>query len=68
MQYLAEPSKIVYRAKDGTEEKVFDASVSSTGREESVCPDQPQNRMKSLARLLKAPPLHLYPENPSNPR
>ena len=25
MQYLQEPSKVVYRAKDGTEEKVFDA-------------------------------------------
>jgi hypothetical protein len=25
MQYLAEPSKVVYRAKDGTEDKVFDA-------------------------------------------
>ncbi len=25
MQYLAEPSKVVYRAKDGTGEKVFDA-------------------------------------------
>jgi hypothetical protein len=25
MQYLAEPSKVVYRAKGGTEEKVFDA-------------------------------------------
>jgi hypothetical protein len=25
MQYLAEPSKVVYRAKDGTDEKVFDA-------------------------------------------
>ena len=25
MQYLAEPSKVVYRAKDGTEEKAFDA-------------------------------------------
>ena len=25
MQYLAEPSKVVYRAKDGTEKKVFDA-------------------------------------------
>jgi hypothetical protein len=25
MQHLAEPSKVVYRAKDGTEEKVFDA-------------------------------------------
>jgi hypothetical protein len=25
MQYLAEPSKVVYRAKDGTNEKVFDA-------------------------------------------
>jgi len=25
MQYLAEPAKVVYRAKDGTEEKVFDA-------------------------------------------
>jgi hypothetical protein len=24
-QYLAEPSKVVYRAKDGTEEKGFDA-------------------------------------------
>jgi hypothetical protein len=23
--YLAEPSKVVYRAKDGTDEKVFDA-------------------------------------------
>jgi hypothetical protein len=30
--YLAEPSKVVYRAKEGTEEKVFDAPVSSTGR------------------------------------
>jgi hypothetical protein len=27
MQYLAEPSKVVYRAKDGSEEKVFDALV-----------------------------------------
>ena len=25
MQDLAEPSKVVYRAKDGTEEKVFDS-------------------------------------------
>ena len=25
MQYLAEPSEVIYRAKDGTEEKVFDA-------------------------------------------
>jgi hypothetical protein len=25
MQYLAEPSTVVYRAKDGTDEKVFDA-------------------------------------------
>ena len=25
MQYLAEPSKVVYRAKDGTDEKVFDS-------------------------------------------
>jgi len=25
MQYLAEPSKVVYRAKDGPDEKVFDA-------------------------------------------
>jgi hypothetical protein len=32
MQYLAEPSKVVYRAKDGTGEKVFDAPVSSTGQ------------------------------------
>jgi hypothetical protein len=32
MQYLAEPSKVVYRAKDGTDEKVFDAPVSSTGQ------------------------------------
>jgi len=32
MQDLAEPSKVVYRAKDGTEEKVFDAPVSSTGQ------------------------------------
>jgi len=30
-KYLAEPSKVVYRAKDGTDEKVFDAPVSSTG-------------------------------------
>jgi len=27
LRYLAEPSKVVYRAKDGTEEKVFDAPV-----------------------------------------
>ena len=32
MQYLAEPSKVVYQSKDGTEEKVFDAPVSSTGQ------------------------------------
>ena len=32
MQYLAEPSKVVYRAKDGIEQKVFDAPVSSTGQ------------------------------------
>ena len=25
MQYLAELSKVIYRAKDGTDEKVFDA-------------------------------------------
>ena len=25
MQYLAKPSKVVYRAKNGTKEKVFDA-------------------------------------------
>ena len=31
-KYLAEPSKVVYRARDGTEEKVFDALVSSTGQ------------------------------------
>ncbi|MFH0812800.1 MAG: hypothetical protein V2A69_08170 [Pseudomonadota bacterium] len=31
-KYLAEPSKVVYRARDGTEEKVFDAPVSSTGQ------------------------------------
>jgi len=31
MQYLAEPSKVVYQARDGTEEKVFDAPVSYTG-------------------------------------
>jgi hypothetical protein len=145
MQYLAEPSKVVYRAKDGTKEKVFDAPVSSTGqalewlaamcshipdrgesrrwreyygyysnvsrgkrketeddgvpcileadrrsllsglrlplgclpsvvkirnagRKEPVCPDEPQNRLTSLARSLKAPPLHLYPETPPNPR
>ena len=32
MQYLAEPSKVVYRGKDGKGEKVFDAPVSSTGQ------------------------------------
>jgi hypothetical protein len=32
MQYLPEPSKVIYRAKDGTKEKVFDAPVSSTGQ------------------------------------
>ena len=32
MQYLAEPSKVVYQAKDDTEERVFDAPVSSTGQ------------------------------------
>ena len=32
MQDLEEPSKVVYRAKDGTEEKVFDPPVSSTGQ------------------------------------
>jgi hypothetical protein len=25
MQYLPEPSQVLYRAKDGTKEKVFDA-------------------------------------------
>ncbi|MDH4264966.1 MAG: hypothetical protein OEW45_04950 [Deltaproteobacteria bacterium] len=29
-KYLAETSNVVYRAKDGTDEKVFDAPVSST--------------------------------------
>ena len=32
MQYLAEMSEVVYRAKDGTGEKVFGAPVSSTGQ------------------------------------
>jgi hypothetical protein len=32
MHYLAETSNVVYRAKDGTEEKVFDAPVSSSGQ------------------------------------
>ena len=32
MQYLEETSRVVYRAKGGTEEKVFDAPVSSTGQ------------------------------------
>ena len=29
------------------------------GAEQPVCPDEPQNRLTSLARSLKAPPLHL---------
>ena len=32
MQYLTAPSQVVYRVKDGTKEKVFDAPVSSTGQ------------------------------------
>ena len=32
MEDLAESSKVVYRAKDETEKKVFDAPVSSTGQ------------------------------------
>jgi hypothetical protein len=32
MQYLPEPSQVVYRGKDGTKGKVFDAPVSSTGQ------------------------------------
>ena len=143
MQYLAEPSKVVSQAKDGTDEKVFDAPVSSTGqapewlaamcshipdrgeqmvryygyysnvsrgkrketeddgvpcileadrrsplsgprlplgclpsvvkirntgRKEPVCPDEPQRRLPDLGKSLKQPPLHLYPENPPNPR
>ena len=39
MQYLPKPAKVVYRAKDGTEERVFDAPVSSTGQAlEWPCP------------------------------
>jgi hypothetical protein len=34
------------------------------GGKEPVCPDEPQNRLTSLARSLKAPPFHLYPETP----
>ena len=33
MQYLPEPSKVVYWAKDGTEEKVFDALLRLWGKE-----------------------------------
>jgi hypothetical protein len=32
MQYLPEPSKVLYQAKDGTEEKVFDDPVSHPGQ------------------------------------
>jgi len=32
MQYLPEPSQVVYRGKDRTKGKVFDAPVSSTGQ------------------------------------
>jgi len=42
--------------------------IRNSGREEPVCPDDPQDRLTSLARSLQAPPLHLYPENPPNPR
>jgi hypothetical protein len=34
----------------------------------SVYRDEPQKRLTSLAQWFKAPPLHLYPEKPPNPR
>jgi hypothetical protein len=58
MQYLAEPSKVVYRAKDGTEGKVFDAPVSSTGQAlewlaamGSHIPDRGEQRVRYYAEL-----------------
>jgi len=42
--------------------------IRNTGREEPVCPDEPQKSLPDLGKSLKAPPLHLYPENPPKPR
>jgi len=38
------------------------------GAGERVCPDEPQKCLTGLAQWLKTPPLHLYPQNPPNPR
>jgi hypothetical protein len=42
--------------------------IRNTGREELVCPDEPQKGLPDLGKSLKAPPLHLYPENSPKPR
>jgi hypothetical protein len=38
------------------------------GKEEPVCPDEPEKSLPDLGKSLKAPPLQIYPENPPKPR
>jgi hypothetical protein len=40
---------------------IFTRKDQEYGLEQPVRPDEPQNRLKSLARSLKASPLHRYP-------
>ena len=41
--------------------------MGNRGRKEPVCPDEPQKSLPDLGKSLKAPPPHLYPENPLIP-
>ena len=48
--------------------RITRVKIRNTGREEPVCPDEPQKCLTVLAKSLKTRPPHLYPENPPNPR
>jgi hypothetical protein len=39
--------------------------MGNRGQKEPVCPDEPQKSLPNLGKSLKAPPLHLDPENPA---
>ena len=46
----------------------FSRKDQEYGGKEPVWPDELQKCLPDLGKSLKAPPLHLYPENPPNPR
>ena len=61
--YLAEPSKVVYRAKDGTEEKVFNA-LEWLAAMCSHIPDRGSRGSGTMGRYLGRPGLRdLFSEN-----